>query len=287
MRILRALTGLMPNLRGPIEGKRKLFYNVIISILLYGAPVWYGEFCASRSKQIPFRRIQRVISARVVCAYRTVSLGAATLLAGFPPIHLLSQSRAEVFFESLDLRKQNLLTRIISNRIKAQVSVRLRDKWRTHIRDYRLSGKRTRLAIRAELDGWLVRRHGNLSFHMTQILTGHGCFNTFLFRIQKSDTDMCLFCNIDVDSPEHTLEICPSWHTEREALTRVIGARLTLKEIIKAIVRSEEAWSAFRVFCEVVLTKKEEAERTREAEARALLPIDQRIDRNDDSDIWI
>lgn len=87
MKILRALTGLMPNLRGPLENKRRLYYNVILSILLYGAPVWHHEFYVSKRKQVPFRRIQRMVASRVVSAYRTVSLDAATLLAGFPPIH--------------------------------------------------------------------------------------------------------------------------------------------------------------------------------------------------------
>lgn len=37
--VTRALTVLMPNLRGPCESKRKLFANIVLSMLLYGAPV--------------------------------------------------------------------------------------------------------------------------------------------------------------------------------------------------------------------------------------------------------
>lgn len=47
-RILNGLKKLMPNLGGPTQQKRKLFYNVILSVLLYGAPTWHKEFCAYR-----------------------------------------------------------------------------------------------------------------------------------------------------------------------------------------------------------------------------------------------
>lgn len=183
MKVLRSLTSLMPNLRGPLESKRRLYYNVILSILLYGAPIWHHEFFVSRSKQVPFRGVQRIVASRVVSSYRTVSLDAATLLAGIPPVHLLAQSRSRVFTMTAEMRRENLLTREISNRIKAQEAVQLRENWRSHLQDFRLSGRRTRLAIRSHLDGWLDRGHGSLTYRMTQILTGHGCFNTFLFRI--------------------------------------------------------------------------------------------------------
>lgn len=182
------------------------------------------------------------------------------------------------------MRNQNLLTGDIINRIKAQEAMQLRENWRSHLRDFRLPGRITRLAIRLHLDEWLDRNHGSITYRMTQILTGHGCFNTFLCRIQKWDTEMCFHCGLDIDSSEHTLQWCPSWHLEREDLKAVIGASLSLKDIIKAIVRSDVAWSAFRSFAECVLTKKEEAERTRALEARALVPLDQRVDRDDDSD---
>lgn len=97
---------------------------------------------------------------------------------------------------------------------------------------------------------------------------------------------MCPHCELDVDTPEHTLQICPSWHLEREDMKTVIGDRISLKDIIEVIVRSDEAWSAFRTFAERVLTKKEEAERTRVAEARALILMNQMIDRDDDSGNW-
>lgn len=38
-RVVRALNRLMPNLKGPDERRRRLFANVVLSVVLYGAPV--------------------------------------------------------------------------------------------------------------------------------------------------------------------------------------------------------------------------------------------------------
>lgn len=38
-RVTRALSGLMPNVRGPDELKRKLYASVLGSVALYGTPV--------------------------------------------------------------------------------------------------------------------------------------------------------------------------------------------------------------------------------------------------------
>lgn len=54
--------------------------------MLYIAPIWSDEFAHSRMVQVSLRKAQRLIAQRVVCAYRTISLDAATLLAGFPPL---------------------------------------------------------------------------------------------------------------------------------------------------------------------------------------------------------
>ncbi|KAL6417446.1 hypothetical protein ACFW04_012728 [Cataglyphis niger] len=52
-----ALGRLMPNLRGPNESKRKLYAQVVLSILLYGAPIWNEAFMASKSSQIIINRV--------------------------------------------------------------------------------------------------------------------------------------------------------------------------------------------------------------------------------------
>lgn len=111
------------------------------------------------------------------------------------------------------------------------------------------------------------RVHGSLTFHLTQILTGHGCFGTFLFRIGKVTSPVCEHCaSGEADSAEHTLQSCIAWDLERTELVSVVGANLTLAGVIEEISLSRDAWGAFSHFAGVVMRKKEEAERRKQSD---------------------
>jgi len=43
--VIRMLNNILPNCRGPGERKRRLYLNVVLSIILYGAPIWYKKLC--------------------------------------------------------------------------------------------------------------------------------------------------------------------------------------------------------------------------------------------------
>jgi len=136
------------------------------------------------------------------------------------------------------------------------------------------SGIKLRDALLPCLPAWMNRRWGGLTFRVTQLLTGHGCFGTFLLRIGKADTALCVFCGMDVDSSDHTLRVCPEWSEERDELSGVIGPDLTLAGVIRAITDNREAWLAFAKFAESVMRRKESAEREREAANLSPGPFD-------------
>lgn len=56
-KVSRALSRLMPNLRGSSELKRKLYYHVVQSIVMYGAPIWSTRLMRSVKIQRPLRKI--------------------------------------------------------------------------------------------------------------------------------------------------------------------------------------------------------------------------------------
>jgi len=91
-----ALSRLMPNVSDPGQWNRRLFSSVVESQLLYAAPVW-GEIVNHSVKAINnLRRPQRTTALRVIRAYRTVSDDAAFLLAGMPPVDLLTLERGRI-----------------------------------------------------------------------------------------------------------------------------------------------------------------------------------------------
>lgn len=95
-KVSRALGRVMPNLRGPDDRKRRLYAQVLASVVLYGAPVWSDKLRTSRKGRQILRAIQKPILLRVCSAYRTVSGMAAGVLASQLPFELLAQERKRV-----------------------------------------------------------------------------------------------------------------------------------------------------------------------------------------------
>ncbi|XP_049880463.1 uncharacterized protein LOC126376954 [Pectinophora gossypiella] len=126
-------------------------------------------------------------------------------------------------------------------------------------------------AIRPVLRSW-VECPGAPNYHLTQVLTGHGCFGEYLFGVvRREPTAECHHCAGGmVDTARHTREECPAWAVPRAALSAVIGPDLSLPAMIVAMVGSEAAWRAVATFSDAVMSEKEAAERERENSADSL-----------------
>lgn len=125
------------------------------------------------------------------------------------------------------------------------------------------------------INEWMTRDFGRLNYHMTQILTGHGSFGTYLRRINKRESALCphcIECNNLEDSAEHTLLVCDAWCVQRTELRNVIGQFNTLEELVSAILIDLDKWNAFSSFANRVMRIKEEAERAIERRRGALPP---------------
>jgi len=266
-RVSRALCRLMPNLRGPIEKKRRLYAGIVASVVLYAAPIWADSLVASRESRRLFRQWQRVIALRVCSAYRSVSFDSGTLLARLIPYELLAAERARMFWRVQDAKEQGNYSQDLLEDIRRSERIITQRQWAIFIARPDSAGVKLRDAILPCLNEWMTRTWGGLSFHITQLLTGHGCFGTFLKRIGKAESALCAFCNLEDDSAEHTIWRCPEWGCDRIELVAVLGPDLSLSGIIRGIVGSREGWAAFAKFAEAVMLKKEEAERLKEANA--------------------
>ncbi|XP_039303416.1 uncharacterized protein LOC120357319 [Solenopsis invicta] len=119
-------------------------------------------------------------------------------------------------------------------------------------------------AVLPHLEEWVDRPWGGLTYRLTQVLTGHGCFGEYLCRIEKEPTAQCHHCPAEVDSAQHTLEHCPAWEGLRGVLKDEIGEDLSLGAVIGKMVFRESSWKAVAFFCEQVMLQKEAAERERE-----------------------
>ena len=279
-----ALSRLLPNLGGPREGVRRLYANVLQSIALYGAPIWAPDLAASRRSRELLRGSWRRIAVRIIRGYKTVSHEAAGLLARLPPPELLAEAHARVYRDRVALRReQGSLdpTAVELARLRAREAVW--ESWEARLRELpRLADHWTVGAILPVMKDWRDRCYGGSSYRVTQVLTGHGCFGSYLRRIGKEATARCYHCpdgqgEHREDSARHTLLECAAWSEERGALRGALDMEegdLSLPAIVAAMVRDEGSWKAMASFCETVISQKEAAEREREAAAAATLRRD-------------
>lgn len=258
-----ALARLLPNLGGPGGACRRLYTGVVRSMALYGAPIWADALSARNMPLL--RRPQRVMALRAARAYRTVSHTGACVLAGSPPWDLDAEVLSERYWQAVAAQEEGL-----------RPHPREVAQWRDEARDELFRRWKERLevpgasreiveAIRPILREWVERKHGVLSYHMTQVLTGHGCFAEYLCRILgREPTADCHHCSGAVDTAQHTRAECPAWAEPRAALSAAVGRDLSLPALAIAIVGGEESWNAVDVFSSTVMLGKEAAERERE-----------------------
>ncbi len=197
----------MSNLGRPSKGKHKLLANVTMSVLLYGAPIWADTINAREYKRTEFVSLQWKAALRCASAYRTVSTEAVCVLAGILPIEIV-----------VDERKEGIsVTRRINLKSAKVLWVRHEErqvtlcKWKERL-SKSSKGEWTCLLIH-NLEVWLERRHGQMNFYVTQVMSGHGAFNAYLFHMKLAESPDCTNCNRRGrdDNAWHTLFECPAF----------------------------------------------------------------------------
>ncbi|KAL4149949.1 hypothetical protein QTP88_003800 [Uroleucon formosanum] len=210
-------------------------------------------------KQLPnvveLNKVQRTSLLRSICAYGTISETAANILAAVPPADLLARERSLVFHEKRAGEATGLPPR-----------ARTFAAWRARIAKS-LTGRWTKRLV-GDIEAWCNRKHGELDFHLTQVLSGHGCFGVYLQKIGKEESGKFHHCQGIADSAEHTLMECQAWEEDRGRLRCAIGEDVTVENLVPAMLRSPDVWHAAKDFARAVMVVKEEAERAREIASR-------------------
>lgn len=240
---------------------------------LYGAPVWADTLSARNVAML--RRPQRAMAVRVIRGYRTISHEAACLLAGSPPWDLEAKVLASMYrWRREVLERGGRPLPSVVERHRSELRRSLAAEWEARLAQPS-AGHATIAAVRPVMEAWIGRRHGALTFRLTQMLSGHGCFGKYLRRIGREQTPVCHHCDgCPEDTAQHTLEECSAWASQRRDLIAAIGGSdLSLPAVVEAIVGGESAWEGAVAFCEQVMLAKETAERERE---RISIPLSSR-----------
>ncbi|XP_018377655.1 PREDICTED: uncharacterized protein LOC108770518 [Trachymyrmex cornetzi] len=251
-----SLARLMANMGGPGERRRRTYAAVVMSVLLYGAPILAQTVAEDRGILKAVRKLQRQLALRVIRGYRTISGEAAAIPSGMVPFDLAANRLRQSYIRRRDIiARDGAVSPGASATLLELERRRAIARWHRRIEELPPSGPGAgvREAMGGDLEAWVGRAHGALTYRMTQILTGHGVFGAYLYRIGRMGTPICIFCRAANDTAGHTLLFCPAWAEQRGDLLNIIGVDRTVRAVVRAIVRSPEAWAVFAALCETVM----------------------------------
>lgn len=229
-----ALSRIMPNTRGPKYLQRRLLSSVVRNVILYASPIWSGALRFSSYVRM-ISPTYRLAALRVCSAFRTVSDEAAFVIAGMMPIDLEASTEP-----------------------KGVCVAKWQSRWTA------TSKGRWTYTLIPDIMTWLSRGHGDLNYYITQLLSGHGCFRSYLYRFGHESDPFCPSCEGEVvESAEHVFFFCPRFEEGRANLEDMIGHRVSPENIVQAMLSSLGNWSYVCDFVRLVLMELRRLERIR------------------------
>lgn len=250
-RTCMALCRIMPNTRGPKYLRRKVLAGVVVNIILYAAPVWAEctKFKTYRQKIIS---VCRIAALRVCCAFRTVSDEAAFVIAGMIPIDILAREAGHISASrglpdsssAISDAKENSITEW-----QARWSNSAKGRW-TH-------------TLIPDIGTWYSRKHGYVNYYLTQFLSGHGCFRSYLYRFGRDSSPFCPYCIGIMEDPEHVFFVCPRFSLERANMERLVGSSVCPDNIVQIMLTSLGNWEHVCEFVKLVLVELRREEEIR------------------------
>lgn len=249
-RAVAAISRLMPNIGGPRQPIRNLLATVSKAILMYAAPIW-APATAINSYMRSINSVHRRASIRVCCAYRTVSGDAISVIAARMPIDLEVKVAASIYNGENRERRA----------IRAAAEIEWQRRWNTS------ENGRWTYKLLPNIEEWTRRKHGEVNFYLTQLLTGHGSFREFLYKYDIADDPFCRHCEGKVQNAEHVLLECIEYVAARNALEQVIGNAITPRRLISFMLSTSEAWdTANRIIASIMQELRRENQTPRAQE---------------------
>jgi hypothetical protein len=238
-KVMTNLSRLMSNVGGPVSSRRRVLLSVVQSVLLYGCEVW-AEALRKGLYRAKVMAVQRRCALRITSSYRTVSEPAVLVIAGVIPLDLLAFERRRIFESNGTLSR-------------AEARIHTMEAWQARW----LEEERGRWTARliGDLRPWVNREFGEIDFYLTQLLTGHGCFRAYLYRMRIKDSPECQYGDSNNDDALHTFFFCKRWEAEREELEAVVGP-ISPDTLVNIMLSSPRSWNAISALCKRVLRQK-------------------------------
>lgn len=257
-RVNNALARIMPNVGGPSQNRRRLLASVTSSTLLYAAPIWMSAFRV-RSYARGANSVYRRSALRVVRAFRTVSYEAACVISDMPPVDLLADERNRLYRRKRE--DPDAHWEMLGKQERAITLERWQRRW-----DAASTGRWTHRLI-PDIVEWLSRKHGEVDYYLTQLLTGHGCFRAYLARFKLEEQSSCPTCTAIDETVEHVFFYCPRFGNEKEELDKILGQKSLPENIVTQMRTKQECWAAVADYAAQIGRALRKQERDRRGQA--------------------
>ena len=198
--------------------RRRIIARVIEGQLLYGCEVWLGRMATQALHDL--ESTQKRAAVKIARGFPSMSGEAALVLAGMVPLSIQAKSRQKKFQGGQPQGCEETL------RIWQQRWTKAEAAW-------------TRSLI-PQVEKWTSRKHGELTSELTQILSGHGNFGTFLKMTNRRPSNLCPFCKTP-ETVRHQTMYCPRFDRQRTAAG--LQAETDPRKIVIKMMTSTDAWN--------------------------------------------
>jgi hypothetical protein len=244
----------MSNSSAISASKRRFLAGVTSSILRYGGPAWSAALTI-QCHRTKLESAYRLICLRVARAYRTVSKEAVCVIAGMMPIAITINEDVECY--------NHRGTQHTRGNVRPRSMSRWQEDWSSAT-----NGRWTRRLIPV-ISAWVDRKHGEVNFHITQVLSGHGCFRQYLHRVGHAPSPCCPECEEEEETVEHVVFHCPRFTEGRTAMLAVCGADTSPDNLIGRMCGDRECWAAASAFISAVVLTLQDKWRADQRQAAA------------------
>ncbi|XP_060665638.1 uncharacterized protein LOC132797904 [Drosophila nasuta] len=237
----------MANTGGPKQLRRSLIAGAMRSIALFAAPVWVRAL-DTRSYCQGLEATFRKSVIRIISGFRTISENAAFVIAGVPPFVEMARKRAATY------RQLRSRYHTVRNAGRQECLERWQRRW-----DRSPKGRWTHRLI-LNIGEWNGRKHDQVNFHLTQVLSGHVCFRSYRFGHEASGD--CSECGT-LEDAEHTMFVCKLYGPLRNDLDRALGVPIAVGNLVSLMLQSVDNWVVICEFVSTVMQTQRSMERAR------------------------
>ena len=162
----------------------------------------YGQGNLQDTIEVAYRRS----ALNVISTFNTVSTDAAVVISGMIPVKLI-----------VDIERRKHGTRrgidlLNPIQIVDDAMAKCQQDWANSL---------------PSIVNRTQRKHGQVNFYLTQLLTGHGCYKAYLYKYGHDVNEAIPECCNERQTAPHVFFTCPKYVDQRNYLERTIGFKVT------------------------------------------------------------